>query len=219
MIVMIATSLAQLPSINLPPPPMVEHLVLEEPLALTVSLLIVGFVMFLVGRQRGAKGPKRVAGVCALLAVGVYGLGTFVTTQRERVTQITRGLVASTCPVDMTRFRGFFDPGAELVGPTGETWMTFEGMPEKVEETAKRMGIKEQNIRDIQAQVLSDGHAQTLLRVTTKLDESNGLSTLPTTWLLTWEIKTEPGASHGQWRIVTVQWLRMGLNEPPRFGW
>lgn len=96
----------------------VDQWVLESPLVLALGLVLVGIVVGLVlrGRTDGGGRLKVAPAVLVLLGVGVYGLGQFVRTPRERAVWVVRDLVAAVARGDAADAGG--RPGLEaLLGP------------------------------------------------------------------------------------------------------
>jgi hypothetical protein len=181
-------------------PPMIEHLLLEQPWPLAVVFGIIGIGLFVIA-SRNAKPKLRYAGLGSfILATGVIALASFVTTDREEVTELTRQLVHMTAPFRGAPLRAQFDDAAVFNGAEGDRW--FQAAPGLIalELAIKKYGISEHSIRDIACETDSPGRASCWVRVHTNV----GGQGVNTDWLFTWRKQKD-----GQWRVMVIQGLKI----------
>src|SRR5690606_7680261 len=87
---------ARAPAVTpLPDPPPLEWLLLEQPWPLAVALALAGVIGFTLLSRRGRPAAAMAAALaCFAAAAGLWGLATSVATERERMAEATRQLVA-----------------------------------------------------------------------------------------------------------------------------
>ncbi len=196
------------------PPALWSHMLFESPWLLAMGLVGVGVVLRLVGQQRGQRRVVTASWVALAAAVAVIGLAKVVTTDRERLLQRTRELVAATAPLDGGRVAGFLAADAVLVGPDGDTWVSVGELGGEIDAAGRNYPIASQAIRHLEAEARSDAQGLVLVDLRTTLSEGFGAQApIPTKWLLTWR-KTPEG-----WRVYRVQWLELMNQSPPRGAW
>lgn len=200
--------------ITLGPPPMWEHLLLENPWPIVLALAGVALVLLIVAQRRLQRRPAVVALCCLLAAAGVYALAALVTTDREHITRRTAELVASTAPLDLEHFRSLFTADAELRGPRHDTWFNVEQLTGELQAALLRRTIRSHRIRAIEAQSQDASLARSLLRLNTTVSWNDSQQDLPTTWLFTWQ-----RGNDGQWRVRVAQWLTLSGQEPALGVW
>ena len=198
---------------DLPDPPLVAHLLLENPWPLALTLLALAAVFLIRAHRAQARGPVVGAVLCAGLAIGAWGLAAGVTTQREHLVAQTRELVDSTLPLDTTVFSSLFAPDATLRGPAGERWLSVEQMVAELAGSKHR--LRSHRVREVQAWVQRPGRALTKLRISTVVGSTRADDrAVPTEWLITWEPEDS-----GSWRIERIQWVKLLGQRPWEGAW
>ena len=190
-------------------PPMIEHVLLEQPLEVCAVLGIAGAVLLIVGRYRDDSRLIK-AGVAGLgVGVLVYGLSWAIETGRERLIGLTEHLVRSTCPLDVAELEAGCDPKATVCGPEGEVWVELNDVFRRLKRLDAERPITEQQITLLRAETDGRGGGKTLVDLATKLDWEYPERPFLTRWVMHWS-----KGDDGRWRVVKVQWLR----HPSRFG-
>ena len=197
-----------------------SYFLLEAPLPVIVTLLVLALVCWIVSRQVGTNQARRWWRIGVLACVGVMVMITVlawaVTTPRERVEGRTRELVEVARfddDADRERVEGFF---------TSDATLHLAGRPHAEREAlmARLEGLAEQNpggfehtVRGVTASGVRGGEAKVLLELTTLMpDSAFAGQPMPTQWELTWT-----RGSDGMWRISRADWLRLGPAAPT--GW
>ncbi len=193
-------------------PPIIEHLLLENPWPVGLACAAVGLTLLWVGRQRMQRNLKIAGLVLLLLSAAVFGAAGLVTTTRELLTASTHQLIQSTAPLEMSAFRSHVHAHAILQGPDGETWIRGENIFEGLEQAVRRYPFERQVELDVQAESGGEGPARTLVDVRT----DTKTHPLVTRWLLRWAKQSD-----GRWQVVSVQWLDSPhlLGFKPQRGW
>ena len=179
-------------------PPIVEHLLLENPwpVGLTCAAAAIGALW--LGRQR-MQAKLKVAGLVLLLvAATVFVVANLVTTSREHITVATRALIQSTAPLDLSTFRSHLHSSAVLQGPQGEPWIHGDKIFEGLERAVKRFPFEGQVVLSLEAEAGNEGPARTLVDIRT----DTKTNPVVTRWLLSWVKQND-----GRWQVVSVQWL------------
>lgn len=196
---------------NLTPPPLWQEWLFENPWPLVIVLIVLAVVLRLMAtRSRRPRGYRfNYAALGALLAaLGVYLLTVFVETDRERLVDRTRQLVAATAPLDTAAIDALIARGAVVTGPAGETWVLYDDIRPELERAVGRHGIARHALRSLAADVVSSVRGRSLLSLSTTTDDL-GLP-IRTQWLITWRKEGD-----GTWRVIELQWLEF-QGQPPR---
>lgn len=176
----------------LPQPGLVERLTLESPMALVLSLAVIGLAGLIIFNNRGRAGTGlSVLGVAWLLAGAALLVALLVETPRERLMDRTRELVAALAGVDTNALSGMIDEDAtvEVRGVR-----SFEGRDSIIRGAEQYIGsstrIESHRVPEIQAVIDGPNAARTQVRV-----RHSGNSVPPASW----------------WRIT---WYRVSESEP-----
>ncbi|MFA9477024.1 DUF4440 domain-containing protein [Phycisphaerales bacterium AB-hyl4] len=200
--------------VDIAPPPLWEHLLLERPWPLVVALLVGAILIRYVARQRRQPVMGHVALGLAIAAGGVLALAWTVTTDRQLLERHTRQLVAATeSPGDFSVIDRLLAPDAVLTGPDGDVWMNLSAIRNQLEQAIDRYTIDDQIIRDIGAEVTGDNRARSAFDLRTYSGAQAGLPTR-STWTLHWR-----RGDDGEWRITRVQWDSFMDRPPSRSLW
>ena len=190
----------------LPSGPILDRFLFENPLLLTAVLAASGLViLFALNRRGEARKGLAAFAVCFLLAVGAYLAGSLVVTERERLKDATRELVASVAEVDVP---GLDDLLAENVS---FRYRNARGGLDKgatIAEVERYLGgayrVREHDVLELQATVDSSNVARTQVNVRVTVDT---VGTRPSWWRLDWRLEPD-----GRWRVTGIEplhpWLR-----------
>ncbi|HEX7010512.1 MAG TPA: hypothetical protein VF184_11050 [Phycisphaeraceae bacterium] len=193
-------------------PPLLEHLLLERPWPLVIALLAVAAAVQVAARRRSSRRAGWAAWLIAAGAAGVALLAYTVTTDRERLTQLTVELVqAATQPVNLAVVDQTLHPDAVLRGPGGQVWMPFQNIRWELEQAVQRLGVTDHAIRQLGVEASGD-RGRSALALRTHLGETG--MPVSTSWNLVWQRQSE-----GDWRIVEIQWLTLQDQPPTRGMW
>lgn len=161
-----------LPPPPLPDPPLLEHHLLESPWAATLLLLIGAGVSWALSQRQQRPRPARFASMAfLLLAAGVFALASLVTTDRERVTRLTRDLVAAVAKADLPAVRATLAEDAMLYFFEQPGGLTLQGILDRLERDFVQGGmyqITDHSVLEVQATLDEPTRArvQTRVRVT-----------------------------------------------------
>ncbi len=185
-------------------PPLLQRLVLEQPLPLVALLVLAGFGLMYYLNSRGQGRRALVAGFGLILAgAAVWVLGSVVTTRRERLMTATADLVGVTARLDEAGMDRLLADDVHLFsrlraagfsvaagGVDKETLMSL------ARGALTQYPVREQYVSRLQAEVTgpSTGRSQVLVRVVV----GDGSFSMPhlSWWRIVWR---EQG---GQWRAT-----------------
>ncbi len=204
--------LAQLPTAapnfpQLPGPPLLPHLLFENPWPL-VGLFGVGAVVVWAGfRHRlGARRGTLVASLLLLAAIASWCLATFVTTDREKVIRGTRALVEALAVADAQTVRTLTAEGAWAQAyQRWERDQLLEMLDAAARNNARysvggaSFTITSYRIRSIRAEVQTPIIAKTQVNVVGETDAGHPT---PTWFQLDWD-----KGQDGVWRLRSVDLL------------
>ncbi len=195
---------------RLPPGPVWERLLFENPLPLVLVLVAAGVIAFYIFRRRGrvAMGAGA-AGALILLAAGAWVMARQVVTEREGVKVAAAELVDAASKADTGRLDAMLDDGvmAYTVDAPG-------GMPKSriLAEVRRRLGeeypIKEYVIQESQAAVDGPGVARAQLKGYV-VESERGMSR--STW---WALDLRRDGA-GRWRTTAIRPLHPLIAAPP----
>ncbi|MEX0774997.1 MAG: nuclear transport factor 2 family protein [Phycisphaeraceae bacterium] len=195
------------------PPPLLPHLLFEQPVPLLIVLGAATLALILIARRRNDRRLLVWAGGVTLLALAVVVMSKLVVTQRERLNDRTRELVAATAPLDVAHLRTLFAPDAVLLGPEGQSLGQGEEILARLDMRIRIDPIQRQDVRNVQAQVLSDREAVTYLELKTTFKGGEVTDEHPTTWLITWTRQPD-----GAWQMRSARWMTW-RGQPAPLGW
>lgn len=192
-------------------PPWLSHLFFEQPTPLIMALGLAGLILLWHGNRRLNRRVMAAGAGCFLLAGASWLLAWAVVTPREQVIENTRALVAHTAPLNLPAVRALFDPAATLTNAKGEHWLRFEQIFARLEAVARTYALASNELAGVAAEATSSTRGLAEIEVRSTLGGEYGQLPVQTRWLLHWEKGVD-----GRWRVVEVQWLRIGNVEPSR---
>ena len=210
--------LLQPPNIEpLPPTPLLERFLFEQPL-LPVALLILLGIMALVafaGKGRRKRGLL-VAAVLTVAAGAVYATATLVTTTREVLLERTRSLIEATAFADIDAVAEMLTDDALLnaSGDLARVQPSIEGAPAILARVDQALGnrysIDRWEIADRQATQDGPNLGRTLVRVGVDADAFS--RSHYSWWRLHWERGTDD-----RWRCFEIEplWIQFGGSAAP----
>jgi len=198
--------LLQPPPIDgLPPAPLLERFLFEQPL---LPLAVLGLLAVIAGIAFASRNQRRrgvlVAGVLVALAGGVYLMSTLVTTEREELLARTEVLIGATARVDSTVLRDILTENASLrtTGDIERVLASIEGRAEILSRAHQnlqgRYQVTQWAIVDRQATIDGPNVGRTLVRVGVDVE---GFSRTHYSW---WRLHWERGPD-GQWRCFEIE--------------
>lgn len=184
---------------------MLKELLFEEPLwGIVAGLLIAVMALFRWTRSR-AKVDLRVALVGLAVAVLFYVTDLAVTTDRERISELSLELVRATAPapVDADAMRALLTEDFAIVWADGSVWLEGDvAVARAVEEAASR-GLSHASIAIWEAEVVSPSQGVTHVHLRTNYAGRDVAQRFVTTdWRITWRKEAD-----GRWRASEAQWL------------
>ena len=194
-------------------PPILEYLFLEQPYPAIIAAIAVAAIFWTLARRHERPKLRLVSAAAVLAALGIFLASTFITTDRQRVLENTRALVAATEQnLDMPTVRRLLAPNATLSGPDGNTWLRLPDLLDELERAHRRYTVSSHNLSQLDAEVGPAGHARSAFRLRTELGVEPGAS-FPTRWRLTWS-KT----ADDQWQVTDIQWTEFLHSQQPYDG-
>lgn len=195
------------PGAGLPPiadPPLWELALLEKPSWAAAILIALGVVAFLVlRRSTRARLAPWVLLIALALAGAAIGVGTLVQTQRERVADAARDLVAATGRADARAMTLLLDPAVSV----RTRWGSVEGAQRVVDLAGtgvRAAGIRSARAPEVRVEVRAD-LARSLVRTALDSDDAP-----PSGWWL-----VEWARDDDAWRATHIEplWIP-GVDRP-----
>lgn len=192
---------------RLPSPGQLQHWLFERPATSAVVLLAFALILLaLFNRRNQLRRGTLIAGGVGVLAAGVFALGTFVTTDRERVLAASeRFVLAAGAGDDATVDALLSDRMSVRVGGAATTWGR-----DWVLDSVRRLGetFRFDTFEYRSAQGVTDGptSARTQFRV---VAAGQGLGQAITWWRISWRKGTD-----GDWRIEDLDLLLINGMRP-----
>jgi hypothetical protein len=157
----------------LPSPPILERLFLEQPLAPAAFLVLAALAAALILNSRGKLSRGLLVGSLLLaLGLGVYILGSIVTTERERMARATRELVDAVATVDIPAADRLLAPDVRLFSrfrapglSAPNQGMDKTGILAAVPAALGQYPLKEHAVQQVQAQSTGRGVGTTQVQV------------------------------------------------------
>jgi len=191
---------------QLDPPPLLPHLLLESPWALMVVFAVLGVILLTTAHRKRQKSLLIASIGCLGVAVGVYMLAQSVVTPREQLLKDTKSLVYATAPLDSAVLERMIAPSAVVTGPDGSVWVEAGQIRSRLEHVLKRVPIDQQQIRSLDAATQDEQWGYSTVTVRTH----TGSNPVNTGWRLTWRHESD-----GRWRVVDIRWMRFnGMDTP-----
>lgn len=198
--------LLQAPPITpLPPVPLLERFLLEQPLlpVIVLALLAVIALVAFFSRNQRRRGLL-VAGVLIAIAGGVYATASLVTTERERLHARTTELIGAAAKADTAALQDLLTEDASLrvTGELSRVVQPVDGREAILDAATYRLRdrytIDDWSIRDSQATIDGPNVGRTLIRVA--VDTSSFSRTHYSWWRLHWEQGPD-----GLWRCFEIE--------------
>ncbi len=195
----------------LPPTPLLERFLFEQPLlptAVLAVLAVIAAVAFLRRNQR--KRGLIVAGVLAVVAGGVYLTATSVTTERETLLDRTEAVIGATAQAQGPILQDMLTENALLrtSGAIARVLPSVEGRDEIITKVEQNLGgryrVTRWEILDRQATIDGPNVGRTLIRVGV---EAEAASRTHYSW---WRLHWERGPD-GVWRCFELEplWIQL----------
>ncbi len=188
----------------LPKPPMLPHLLFENPLPVALVLVVLGLVLYVVLNARARfKQGVMAAGACAVLAGGVWILAGLVQTDQERMRQTARELVEAVTKVDVGAVDRLLTSDARL---SGVPMLGEMGKPAILTAVEGNLGpgggfeVAEYSIQEMQAAVDGPSSGRVQLRVRVEVRQMGYPNV---SW---WGLGLSRG-SDGAWKVVSIRAL------------
>jgi hypothetical protein len=185
---------------NWPQPPLIEHLLLESPWTLAITLAAVAIGVFLVGGRSGNRRLQKWAALPLLIGVVAFTVAELVNTDRELMQQRTRRLVdaAVADPIDIDTMRDLLDESVHLFVLDRERILA---MARRAREIYR---IDSATITTLLSRRDTPTAGQTLLTVLTRVSSKYGDYPAKTRWLLHWRKDPAAGWIIDRLELVSV---------------
>jgi len=201
----------QAPPIDpLPPTPVFERFLFEQPLLPVIALVLLAIVALVAFSGRGQRRRGLVvAGVLLVAAGAIYATASIVTTTREVLLQQTERLIAATATADTQTLSTLLsgDASLETSGAIARVLPSVESVPELLDGVDRYMGrqytLSGWEILDRQATVDGPNVGRTLVRV--GVDGDAFSRTHYSWWRLHWTVGPD-----GVWRCFEIEprWIQ-----------
>jgi len=197
---------------------------LENPWPVAVGLVVLGLIARQAFAAAGSRAGMRASWMIALsLAVGLVAAARAVTTPREELMQLTRGLVhavggegavlpggdAAVGSVDLATIKRTVDEGAWIVGPDGEELALFRMVVRRLDDIVERYGVTGQAIRRLDAEAGRNAGVS-VVRVSTQ--SQGGLPPINSAWRLSWR----RDVAADRWVVEELRLLEVNNQSPTR---
>lgn len=190
--------------VHIPPPPLLQHLFLEQPWPVVIVLVGLAAIFRVVGRRRNKPWMNRVSLGTVVLAIGVYVLAWQVTTGREQLMAQTQQLIDATVkPLRMATLSSMIGPNTPIVNANHHLIARFG----QVHHTLHAYPINGQSVTNLSA-TANGNTGLSRFSVTTRF-KVVGVP-LPSTWALAWRRD-----KRGRWRVTRIYWLKLRGQTPP----
>ena len=183
-------------------PPFFEHLLLESPAPLIVALLALSVGLVIIAFRRVSVRHLLAGGGVALMAAGVALLAMLVTTEREKVQNLTTDLVNATAPLDKARLDALIDPDATIVNSEGTRMFTLPEGLARLAQIQARVPAFSHSVIKLSAQTDESEYARSVVSLITACEIADSPTYAHTRWLLTWHRDAA-----GQYHVTEVRWL------------
>jgi hypothetical protein len=175
----------------LPAPPRLPHYLFENPWPGAVFLLVIAVLVLFIGNSRGrAREGALLAGLLALSAAGFIAASLLVTTERERLRDEMRRLIAATATAD-----------TEALAPLLASDVALNVLGRQFPED------KEGILGLVAAHVDRHGGGQTLGRVRVSADVAGMTDVGNRSW---WRVTWRKGPD-GRWTAVNIEGLQIDM--------
>lgn len=188
----------------LPGSPLLTRLLFENPLPLTLILLVAALVLYVVFNSRAKyKQGLVAAGLCVLAAGGVWVTAAIVQTDHEKLRATARELTDAVATADVGELEDLLGPDARLssVPTLGE--ISRHAIIEAVRANlgpGKRFEVDEHSIQEIQTAVDGPRSGRVQLRVRVQVKQM-GYPNI-SWWALGFSLGDD-----GTWRVISIRAL------------
>lgn len=200
---------------RLEPPPLWQHLLLEQPWPVIVALGVAVVVLTVLAQRHRRRGLRIAAWGLAVLAGGIYAVAWQVTTDREQLLEATEALVAATeSPMDPEAFAArWLGDNAVLTGADGEPWLDRDAIERTLRSAHRRYTIEQHATRRLDAATGRPGLGRSVVELSTQAGggRMGAFGPVRTEWDLRWKQN-----EHGEWRVYEIRWVRFRDRQPNR---
>lgn len=184
-----------MPPENWPEPPLLSSLLLENPWPLMVALAAVAVGMYLVAGRRDDRRLRMLTAVPLVLAGGVYGLASAVTTDREQLEANTLALAeAVTEPFDLETLKALTTEDARLLRWNREQLIAI------ARAAADRVTLDGYTVTNLMVEPPSEQYGRTYIAALGRAATRRGGGSFRTRWMLRWR-----RGEDGKWRLSEVE--------------
>jgi len=193
----------------LPPAPLLERWLLQDPLPTVILLAICAAVgWWWLNRVGRARAGATAGAACLLAAGGVLLLARLVVTERESLAARCTALVNATIDGRDAEVAGFLRSDALASVPqVNIEWSRDELLRRIREGEAHRRGADKADLRWVTSTIDGPTAARTQVRVQARMMDT----WLPTTWMISWA-RNDPASP---WQVRRIEAQQIGLS-PPR---
>lgn len=192
----------------------IDNLLLEDPLPVGLSLLVVAAVLGFLGFQQNSAKLKKTAAGAFVLSVLTFIVAAIITTHREQVIAKTHELVSYTAPLRLNEFKSLVSPQVIVTIGEDASAPVFTGAEvfAKLDNALRNYPIDAQTVIEITAQSRTDQEVE--CRFDVRSDGKGGR--VMTRWILTWRQQLD-----GSWLATHVQWIDCPhlIGIKPSAGW
>ena len=200
----------QPPPPSLPAPPLLDRLLLENPVPAVLVALAAGFILMWLLRRAGRRRLAFAAAAAGIaLAAAAFLAGSTIHTPREALKARTRALVAAAAEVDASALDDLLDRSVRVTLTAGGIRLGELDKAGVIARTEDYMrgayAVESWSVPTLQAAADGPEVGRTLLRVVVTPEATR----FPTGswWAIDWEL------IGGEWRAVEIELLR--LNRGP----
>lgn len=203
---------------RLPSPPWIESTLFESPWTGMVVLGAAGAVLFWwFNRMQQGRTGAIVLGAALAAAAGLFLTARFVTTERERLMNLTETLVATVAKADVDRLPSLLAPDVRVMIFGRDRGFTAQSLPRWVDNMMRpgtgMYAIRDYSVGEIAATIDGPNVARTQCRV--RVTAESYPITSGSWWRITWR-KDGAGAGSDAWKVTQIDVLQ--LDQVPEGG-
>jgi len=187
---------------TLPPPPALEHMLLENPAWPVVCLIAVAAALWTLAHRQDKAALGWAAIGAAAAGAGVFALAHFVDTERERMAARTQALVDAVVARDVETVRGMMTEDAAL--SVQGLRVAQHDLPARADRAMQQYPVTHHRIHDLKASADSADRGRTQMSLRTLILNKP----VRTGWIFAWR-----RGDDGAWRLTEARWLT--LNDKP----
>lgn len=200
------------PAQTISDPPLLEHLLLENPWPIFITLIAIAAVVRVVASRQGRPKLNRIALVAVMLALIAFLTAHFVQTPRERVSAAVHELLDAIVAGDTAALDRLIGHDATVGDEAGRARIDAERLRPDLQRVLERFPIASQRVKDLAVQ--PDGSTATAYLDLRTGFTDNRYPPAHTIWRLTWR-----RGDDGAWRLTEARWLEWMGRSPPWTGW